>query len=130
VPADDELRRQDDVRYRDLDRKVSAVAKDVTAIRDMLISEPEASPLGRALLARSLENRREIEKVAIATSKAVDNCREDFEAFLKDDFKPLNDWWNQSKGAWKFVLGASIVLGIVSTFFSVIRPLLVPVVGR
>jgi hypothetical protein len=105
---DADLRRVDDRRIEQLDRKITKVASDVGSIRDMLISEPAASPLGRALLEKSTENRR-----------IIDRHHDEFQAFVRDDFQPLDDWWNQSRGAWKFILGAGTVLGIVGAVFGV-----------
>lgn len=97
----DELRRVDDDRYKDLDRKVDQVIRDVGSIRDMLISEPEASPLGRSLLKAQAENRALI----------LD---------LRQDFEPVYDWWQRSRGAWAAILGLAVILGIVATFFGVL----------
>ncbi len=108
MPNADELRREDDRRYDQLDRKVTDVKTDVRSIRDMLISEPQASPLGRALLREIDAGRRE-----------TNDIRLDFDAFARDEFKPLNDWWNQSKGIWKGVLGLATILGIIGAFFGI-----------
>lgn len=81
----------------------------VDSIRDMLIGEPSASPLGRALLEKAADNRR-----------VIDRNHEEFRTFVKEDFRPLNDWWNQSKGAWKFLLGLGTVLGIIGSFFGIL----------
>lgn len=94
------LRREDDKRIGELETKVDRVADDVRSIRDMLISEPEASPLGRALLRASAENRR-----------LIDEQRRDFE--------PVEVWWRQSQGLWKAILGIATVLGIVGSFFGI-----------
>lgn len=87
------LRRTDDERYDKLERKVDGVADTVRDIRDMLISEPEASPLGRALLKR------------IVT--------------LEEEIEPIAEWWQQWRGVWRFILGLGVVLGIVATVFGV-----------
>ena len=94
---------------RAADGRLEELTKEVRSIRDMLISEPEASPLGRALLQRSVDNRAIVERY-----------HNEFVAFVKEEFQPLDDWWNQSKGAWKFVLGLSTVVGIVGAFFGVL----------
>lgn len=99
----------DDERYAKLDRKIDKVSADVTTIRDMLISEPEASPMGRALIRRSETNAR-----------ATNELREDFEAFKKEEFKPINDWWNQQKGSWKAIQGLALILGMVGAFFGLL----------
>ena len=106
MPTPAEMRREDDRRFDDLTRKVTDVAKDVTTIREMLISEPEASPLGRALLKASQNNR-----------VLIDQQRSDFEKFRREDFEPLDDWWQQTRGAWRLVLGTGVVLGIIGSFF-------------
>jgi len=103
------LRRVDDDRYEKLEQKVDDVGKTVGEIRDMLISEPEASPLGRSLLKASAENRR-----------LIDDHWTRFETFRKDEFNPIDDWWQQARGAWRLVLIFSVVLGIVGTFFGVL----------
>lgn len=99
----------DDKRFSDLDRKISEVAKDVASIRELLITEPEASPLGRSLLARSHENRA-----------AISELRRDFDQFKRQDFDPIDDWWNQTRGAWRFVLGAGVILGLIGSFFGLL----------
>lgn len=95
--------------YTKLATKVDGIAKDVASIRELLITEPEASPLGRSLLNRAKENR-----------ERHDRLRADFELFKKEEFAPIDDWWNQTKGAWRFVLGSGVVLGIVGTFFGIL----------
>ncbi len=105
----EELRRVDDQRFEKLDDKIDRVQKDVSSIRDMLITEPEASPLGRSLLNRSRDNRQ-----------LIDDLREDFERFRDTEFKPIEDWWQQTKGAWRFIIGVGVVLGIVGAFFGVL----------
>jgi hypothetical protein len=81
-----------------LESKLDKVSGDVQSIRDMLISEPEASPLGRALLRKSVENRELIDEI-------------------RADFDPMYDWWQQTRGVWRAVVGLGIVLGIVGSFF-------------
>jgi hypothetical protein len=99
----------DDSRFEMLDRKIDGVAENVTTIRDMLISEPAASPLGRALLARDDITDR---NVAVLDAK--------FEKFRTEEFNPIDDWWQQTKGAWRFIIGVGVVLGIVGAFFGVL----------
>ena len=93
-----ELRRADDERISELQRDVKTVATEVRSIRDMLISEPEASPLGRALLRASADNRQLI-------------------AALRADLDPIEDWYIQARGAWRLVLGVATVLSIIGAFF-------------
>ena len=102
-------KRPDDPRFSDLDKKVDDVAKDVKSIRDMLISEPEASPMGRALIRRSQDNR-----------KATDDLRDDFEEFLDRRFSPMYDWWNQTKGTWRAVQGTALVMAMIGAFFGIL----------
>ena len=116
----EERRRADDDRIDKIDRKVESVATDVRSIRDMLISEPEASPLGRALLQRSVDNRKLMDARYEEFRVARREDQQTFQTFYKEDFEPLDDWWNQSKGAWKFVLGMSTVLGIIGAFFGLV----------
>lgn len=108
-----EDRREGDRRIEDLKIELKAdiksVANDVSSIRDMLISEPEASPMGRALLRITDGNRRRIEE----------NKRE-FEEFVEKRFDPMHDWWHQTRGAWRLVLGAGVVLGSVGAFFGIL----------
>jgi hypothetical protein len=104
-----EGRRATDDDYKKLDAKVDTVANDVRSIRDMLISEPESSPMGRALLRRSATNTR-----------AIDTLRADFETFRKEEFNPIDDWWQQTRGVWRAVIGLGIILGIIGTFFGVV----------
>jgi hypothetical protein len=96
-----ELRRADDDRYRELSDRVAKIAADVQTIRELLITEPEASPLGRSLLERSRENRRLIDAI-------------------RADLEPLEDWYQQTRGVWRFVLGVATVLSIVATFFGIL----------
>lgn len=91
------------------DQRLEELTREVRSIREMLISEPEASPLGRSLLKASQVNREMIER-----------NHAEFRAFVREDFQPLDDWWNQSKGAWKFVLGLSTVMGIIGAFFGIV----------
>ena len=105
---EDGLRRQDDKRFKDLDDKLNTITKDVGTIRDMLISEPEASPMGRALIRRSLDNR-----------DMINQQRRDFDDFRKDEFAPVHDWWQQNKGAYRLVQGVAVVLGAVGAFFGI-----------
>lgn len=102
-------RRAADGRLAELDKNVAELTREVRSIREMLITEPEASPLGRSLLKASERNRQLIE-----------SHHAEFRQFVRDDFAPLDDWWNQSKGAWKFVLGLSTVLGIIGAFFGLV----------
>jgi hypothetical protein len=99
----------DDSRYRDLNKKVEGIAGDVKEIRDMLISEPEKSPLGRALLKIANDNRKMI----------LDN-EQDFEEFRDQKFTPIYDWWNQTKGSWRVIQGAAVILAIVGAFFGIL----------
>ena len=99
----------DDQRLVKLDGKIDKVAADVASIRDMLISEPEASPLGRALIRRHQENRENISKLD-----------DKFERFREEDFQPIWEWWQQSKGAWRLVLGTGVILGIIGAFFGIL----------
>ena len=93
-----DLRRADDQRIGELQEQVRSVAKEVRDIRDMLISEPEASPLGRALIKRSVDNRLLIDE-------------------LRHDFEPVEIWYQQARGAWRLVLGLATVLSIIGAFF-------------
>lgn len=104
-----ELRRRDDKRIDTLERKIDRVADAVSAIERLLITEPEASPLGRSLLNRARENRT-----------LIDALRHDFEAFRREEFKPIDDWWNQTKGAWRFVLAVGVTLGMVGTVLGIL----------
>jgi anti-sigma-K factor RskA len=54
------LRRQDDKRFDDLSVKVDVIDRRTQEIRDMLISEPEQSPMGRSLIRKSDSNARRI----------------------------------------------------------------------
>lgn len=63
-------------RRRGSDREISAIRSDMDAmrrdlstIRDMLISEPEASPLGRALQARANRNEKRIDQLEVRTNR-------------------------------------------------------------
>ena len=109
----EELRRVDDQRFEELKRElksdIRAVASDVSSIRDMLISEPEASPMGRALIRRSEVN-----------ASATRELRRDFEDFEKERFNPVYDWWNQQKGSWKALQGLALVLGVIGAFFGIL----------
>lgn len=111
----------DDERYNDLKREVHNIAKDVSSIRDMLISEPEASPMGRALIARSESNRRTIEQLRIDFEKYKHQQELEFAQFERERFDPLYDWWNRTKGSWQAVLSAAVVLGILATAVSIIN---------
>lgn len=98
--TDDDLQRADDSRYADLSREVRANTVELRSIRDMLISEPEASPLGRALVKRADTNRDAVQD-------------------LRDDFQPVYDWWQQSKGAYRVLTSAAVVLSIIGAAFGI-----------
>ena len=113
---DQPSRREADARLEGLEQRISevvvetrATSAEVRSIREMLITEPEASPLGRSLLKYAHDNRQMIR----------DNYTE-YLRFVREEFGPLDDWWNQSKGAWKFVLGLATVLGIIGAFFGIL----------
>lgn len=72
----------------------------------MLISEPEASPLGRALLKYASDNRT-----------LINQHHDEFRAFKREEFEPIEDWRNQTAGAWKAFVGLALVLSAVATFF-------------
>ena len=103
------LRRQDDDRFTKLEGKIDETKEKVDAIHILLMTEPEASPLGRSLLKYALENRRLIE-----------DLRTDFVRHKRDDFGPLEDWWQQWRGIWRFVIGIGIVLGVIGSFFGIV----------
>lgn len=44
---------------------------------------------------------------------------EEFRAFRREDFEPIEDWKNQTAGAWRAVLGAAVVLGALGAFFGI-----------
>jgi hypothetical protein len=111
-----EQRRAVDPRIDQLVGDVKTVASEVKSIREMLISEPEASPLGRMLKQRSIDNRL-----------MIDDLREDFEkyrdqtweAWKKEQFQPVRDAITQLRGAWLLVGAVSIVLGILATYLAI-----------
>lgn len=96
----EDLRRTDDRRINDLDRKITNVAKDVSAIRDMLISEPQASPMGRALLQRADANAAAINK-------------------LRQDYDEDHEWITRMRGTWQAIAGAGVIFGIIGTVFGI-----------
>jgi ribonuclease HI len=111
-----EERRAVDPRIEQLVSDVKLVAGEVKSIREMLISEPEASPLGRMLKQRSVENRQ-----------AVEDLREEFEKFRdvtwetwkKEQFQPVHDALTKLNGAWLLVGGIAVVLGIFATYLAI-----------
>lgn len=72
-------------------QRIRELAAEVSAMRDMLISEPQASPLGRTL------------------SRRIDDVEERLE--------PIARWHTEWAGVWKFALGLATVLGIIGAFF-------------
>lgn len=98
---DQPSRRAADGRLAALEKRVGDVADKVDAIRDMLISEPAMSPLGRRLQSQH------------------DELRADFESFLTERFRPIEKWWDQVGGAQKVLVGISIILGVVGTFLGI-----------
>jgi hypothetical protein len=103
-------RREDDRRIEKLDRKIEDLTNAFYKFRDELRSEPDASPLGRSLLGRWAENRARIER-------------------LEHQVDLLEKWRDQWQGSWRLVTGAAVVLGLIATFFSVVKPV-VDVVAR
>ncbi len=56
-------------------------------------------------------------------AKDIDEAREDFEYAdqqMRNRYEPMYDWWQQTRGAWRLVLGTGVVLGIVGAFFGLI----------
>lgn len=98
-PSMGPYRRADDARIADLKQQVSKVANDVSSIRDMLISEPEASPMGRALIQRAVDNRRMIDG-------------------LRADLDPIEDWYQQMRGVWRVLPATALVLSIVGAILA------------
>lgn len=101
---DTPLRRADDQRFEKLDQKLDKIADRVNEMRDWMISDPEKSYLGKALSRRADVNAQNIEK-------------------LDDRLKTVESWMTQWKGSWRLVTGVAVVLGIIATFFSVVKPL-------
>jgi hypothetical protein len=93
------LRRIDDRRLDQLERKMDGVAVRVDEIRDWLIGEPESSALGRQLLQRAKANRSDIDK----HDGRLDS---------------LETWRSEWRGTWRFIASAGTVLGIIATAFS------------
>jgi hypothetical protein len=92
----DVSRRTSDRRLDDLDRKFDAMSMKLNEIRDWLIGEPESSALGRQLLDRAKSNKESIERIT---------ARLDL----------LEDWRTAWQGAWRFVVSAVVVLGLITT---------------
>lgn len=85
----EERRRQQDKRLDALERKVEDAHRKI----DAATSEADVSPAGRSIL-RRLER-------------------------IETRLDPIYDWWQQTRGAWRFILGLSTVLGIIGTAFGV-----------
>lgn len=87
-------RRLDDFErtVRDVNGKVERMSGTVNEIRDMLISEPEASPLGRALLKRANDNQAAIKETAEDNREAISK--------LGDRVNVLEGWRDQATGAY------------------------------
>ena len=116
----DDLRRLDDERFAKLDQKIDRVSNDVGSIRDMLISEPEASPMGRALLRRSTENRSATDQLRRDFEKYAEDHQDWINGFIEKRFDPMYDWWNQQKGSWKAIQGLALILATVGAFFGIL----------
>ncbi len=39
---------------------------------------------------------------------------------LRSRYEPMYDWWQQTRGAWRLVLGTGVVLGIIGAFFGIL----------
>jgi hypothetical protein len=108
----DELRRVDDRRIADLGEQVVGLDRKVTEIRDMLISEPEASPLGRYLLKRADQNQASIREVASANSAKIEN--------LDTRVDGLEQTRDQARGAYRALLFAqfliTLLLGLLALY--------------
>lgn len=105
MPDEPELRRVDDARISglhkkvaDVERKVDSVDRAVRDIRDMLFNEPDASPLGRQLLHRAIENRTDIDK-------------------LDGRLDVVEKTIYQAVGVQRFIVIIATVLGAVGAFF-------------
>ncbi len=121
-PSDHQERRQNDLRIEQivdtlhgLDRSVTDLDTKVDQLRDWLITEADASPLGRALKFRADTNAKNIETNRQQHDADVRDIRAEFAQFKRDEFRPINEWWNRSQGAWKAFTGASVVLGLIAT---------------
>lgn len=114
----------DDQRFDDLKRELKAdiksVASDVSSIRDMLISEPEASPMGRALIKRSMDNRAIIQELRNDFEKYTEHHEDWANDFIEKRVNPMYDWWNQQKGSWKAFQGLALILGMIGAFFGIL----------
>lgn len=92
MPDAPDLRRADDRRIGELRDDIRSVARDVADIKGWL-SEPEGTPQGRSL-------QRQINE-------------------MRTRFDPVEDWYQQTRGAWRLVLGSAVVLGIVGAVFGI-----------
>ena len=114
----------DDQRFDDLKRELKAdiksVANDVSSIRDMLISEPEASPMGRALIKRSIDNRAATQELRQDFEKYIETHEHFTENIIEKRINPMYDWWNQQRGSWKAFQGLALVLGMIGAFFGIL----------
>lgn len=90
----DDLRRTNDRRIVELDKKVVQLDAKVSDIREMLISEAEASPLGRSLTRRADMNASGI-------------------ADLNRRVNDLESWHDQAKGAYSATRVIQVLLAIL-----------------
>jgi len=107
MPDDSTLRRVDDTRIGSLsskverlDTKVERLDVKVNEIRDWLITEPEASAMGRALLRRADANATKIRE-------------------LREDLDPIHDWIQQFKGSSRALLYVPTILAAVSAVVAI-----------
>jgi hypothetical protein len=100
MPPAPPLRRADDERFAEFKSELSDIKETIGEIRDMLISEPEASPLGRNLLQRSRDNAGDITDLELRV-------------------KSLEGWRSEWRGSWRLVTGVATVAGLVGAFFGI-----------
>lgn len=99
------LRRVDDRRLDGFERTLDEMADTINQIRDMLISEPEASPLGRALLRRANDNQAAIRETAETNRAAIRD--------LADRVNSLESWRDQATGAYNAGRIIQVLIGVV-----------------
>jgi hypothetical protein len=61
----------------------------------------------------------EVEEQGEECEKALVEHEIDWKRWLREDFRPLQEWRAEWRGSWRLVTGFAVILGMVATFFSV-----------
>jgi hypothetical protein len=127
--------RRDNTQLTEVARDVNELAKDmkelaagVRVLREWLISSPDESPLGRALLKLAQENRslivrhrddfeKHVRDAGIDHDKDIEDWNREWDKWKKEEFNPIQTWRNQLQGSYRTLQATQVILGILSLAF-------------